>query len=136
MADTVKTTYADEKFDFTAAVPMYSKDQKRRGYNQSEEIAKALAGFIGVDFKKDLIKKIYPTDKQSSRNMIDRSGNVLGVFDVEENVDGKSILLVDDVRTTGSTFSECGKMLYLMGAKRVCCISFATGKYKKQRKKE
>ena len=63
--------------------------------------------------------------------MITRSGNIFGVFDVVESVEGKSVLLVDDIRTTGATLSECGKMLYLMGAKRVCCISAATRKFKK-----
>lgn len=134
MAERIRSEYADESFDFIAAVPMFEKERRRRGYNQSEEIAKALAVILKTDYKKDLIKKIYSTKRQSDSRMINRTGNVFGVFDVAENTDGKSVLLVDDVRTTGSTLSECGKMLYLMGAKRVCCVSAAAVKYNKKAK--
>ncbi|MBQ6555196.1 MAG: ComF family protein [Clostridia bacterium] len=134
MAERVRSEYYDESFDFITAVPMRGKERSRRGYNQSEEIAKALAELIGTECKKDLIKKIYSTERQSDSRMVNRTGNVFGVFDVAENIDGKSVLLVDDVRTTGSTLSECGKMLYLMGAKRVCCISLAAVKYNKKAK--
>ncbi len=134
MAQKIRSDYADERFDFIAAVPMRTKERRRRGYNQSEEIAKVLAKITGTDYKKGLIKKLYSTKRQSDSRMINRTGNVFGVFDVEENVDGKSVLLVDDVRTTGSTLSECGKMLYLKGAKRVCCVSLAAVKYNKKAK--
>ena len=133
MADCVKEKYDGEKFDFITAVPMYSSDRKSRGYNQSDELASSLSKKLGIEFR-SVIRKIYHTDKQSGKQMTDRTGNVFGVFDVEENLEGKSILLVDDIRTTGSTLSECGKMLYLAGAKRVCCVSIAAAKFKKKNK--
>ena len=133
MADYINEKYYGEKFDFITAVPMYFSDRKARGYNQSDELAAALSEKLGIEFR-SVIRKIYHTDKQSGKQMTDRTGNVFGVFDVEENLEGKSILLVDDIRTTGSTLSECGKMLYLAGAKRVCCVSIAAAKFKKKNK--
>lgn len=129
--DNIRERFADERFDFIASVPMYYKDRRKRGYDQSELLASHLSKRLGVPYRKKLIVKIYPTEKQRDQSYLGRSGNVLGVFDVKENIDGSSVLLIDDIRTTGSTLSECGKMLYLKGAKRVCCAAVAAGKKKK-----
>jgi predicted amidophosphoribosyltransferase len=54
-----------------------------------------------------------------------RKGNVAGVYQVDINMDliGKKILLVDDVKTTGATLNECAKEVKLYGAEKVCCVT-------------
>ncbi|MBQ8228616.1 MAG: ComF family protein [Clostridia bacterium] len=126
--------YSDENFDFITCVPLHPDDLKQRGYNQSHLLAESLSKKLNIEFKSDVLRKIYHTEKQSGALPLERSGNVLGVFDVDENIDlnNKKILLVDDIETTGSTLSECGKMLFLAGAEKVCCLSVAVTKLKKK----
>ncbi len=124
--------YSDEEFDLITYVPLYKEDLKTRGFNQSKLLAGCISDKTGIPLKENLIKKIYPTKKQSKSDMIERYGNVLGVFDIDRDVDltGMRVLLVDDIETTGSTLSECGKMLFLAGAEKVCCLSAAVTKKK------
>lgn len=130
MYDALCERLMGERFDFITFVPMYKSDFKIRGYNQSEIMARHISEITGIPVKDNLIKKIYKTDKQSKQNVIRRSGNVLGAFDVDEDISGCSVLLVDDIKTSGSTLSECGKMLYLNGAENVCCLCSAVVKRK------
>ena len=79
--------------------------------------------------------KIYETDKQHGLKHYLRKGNLTGVFDVKnpDDVAGKTILLCDDISTTGETLNECAKMLWLYGAKEIYCISVALTKAKKHK---
>ena len=97
-------------------------------------MAERVSRNVGVPFKDGILKKIYHTEKQSGTSPVERFGNVFGVFEVNKEVDlsGMRILLIDDIETTGSTLSECGKMLFLAGADRVCCLSVAVTKLKKK----
>lgn len=137
MLKTLEEKYHDEKFDFIACVPLHKKDRRKRGYNQSERLALYLSEETKIPFKSNLIQKNYYTKTQSSQSMIKRSGNVLGAFELraDSDVNGCSVLLIDDIKTTGSTLSECGKMLLLAGAENVCCLSAAVTKIEKQRKR-
>lgn len=130
MYDVMNERLINEKFDFIAYVPLYESDYKIRGYNQSRIMADVISEKTGIPIKAGLIKKIYRTDKQSRQSSVRRSGNVMGAFDVKEDVSGASVLLIDDIKTSGSTLSECGKMLYLMGAENVCCLCSAVVKHK------
>ncbi len=134
MYDVFKQQYGDEAFDFITYVPLHGADLKSRGYNQSRMLAEYLSQKTGIVCKDNVIHKIYRTEKQSGTSSVERFGNVLGVFDVDKSLDlaGMRILLVDDIETTGSTLSECGKMLYLAGAEKVCCISVAVTKIKRK----
>ncbi len=126
--------YSGENFDFITYVPLYESDFKRRGYNQSQLLARKLSEKAGIPCKDNVLRKIYKTEKQSASTTLERSGNVLGVFEVDKSADLKDmkILLVDDIETTGSTLSECGKMLYLAGAEKVCCLCAAVTKLEKK----
>ena len=75
-----------------------------------------------------MILKIYPTRIQHKCvHWTERKGNLLGAFDVNQkySVEGKRILLIDDVKTSGATLSECGKMLFLYDAESVYCLTAA-----------
>ena len=77
--------------------------------------------------------EIFDNDIQHESSQHRRKGNVLGVYDVRENedVNGKAILLVDDIKTTGATLNECAKILKIRGAEKVYCVTVAlTGQEK------
>ncbi len=134
MLDAFCERYAEESFDIITCVPLYPEDLKNRGYNQSRLLGEYISLNTQIPFMDGVLKKIYRTEKQSGTSPIERFGNVLGVFEVNKEFDlsGMKILLVDDIETTGSTLSECGKMLFLAGAEKVCCLSAAVTKLKRK----
>jgi len=127
MAECFKERYADIHFDCIAYVPMERKRKRKRGYNQSELLAKELSDILKIPCADNLILKIFPTELQHECTELERKGNLLGAFDINKDFDinGKTVLLVDDVKTSGATLNECGKMLFLYGAERVFCLTAA-----------
>ncbi len=110
-----------EDIDFITWVPVSTLRRLKRGYDQSSLITKSLEKELGIPAK-HLLKKVRHNPPQSGiRDASKRRANVLGVYRVlrPELVRGKTILLVDDVVTTGATASECAKMLMTSGAKQV-----------------
>ncbi len=105
-------------------VPMTEADERRREFNQSEVLAREVASLLSLPVK-PLLRKLYQTTKQKALPMMERSGNVLGVFDVNTPLMERRILLVDDLITTGSTLHECAKMLKIYGAETVTALTFA-----------
>ncbi len=124
MATVVKREYGTSLPDIISFVPVTERDGFSRGYNQSELLAIALSERLGIPMQ-PLLVKLYETKPQKALRAQFRSGNVFGVFDVQSDVTlaSKTILLVDDVLTTGSTLNECAKMLKLYGAHKVFCIT-------------
>ncbi len=100
-------------FDAIVPMPLSKKSLKERGYNQSALIAKKISEYFSVDYFDDVLIKIKETKKQSDLKLSDRKKNVKGVFSVcaEDELQGKHILLVDDIFTTGSTMREAAKTL-------------------------
>ena len=135
MAKTANERFADKNFDVILPVPMTKKSLRKRGYNQVECLADMLSEKLETDCRKNVLLKIYETDKQHSMSYLMRKGNLTGVFDVSDPdfVNGKRILLCDDISTSGETFNECAKMLWLCGAADVCCICLALTKPKKKK---
>lgn len=133
IARAVNENFADVHFDYVACVPMRRRELNKRGYNQSELLAKRVADIIGVPFA-DLLVKTENTSPQKSCSERERRVNVYGVFDVKDKplVNGKTILIVDDVKTTGATLSECAKILNIYDAKSVYCAAFAATYTKKR----
>lgn len=127
MANTVKDRFADIDFDLIIDVPMTEKSKKNRGYNQCSLLAEKIALNLGIEYKSNVLSKIYETDKQHLLKLFLRKGNLIGVFDVAnpDMVKDKIILLCDDVSTSGETLNECAKMLWLYGAKEIYCIALA-----------
>lgn len=127
MASTVKDAYGGTAFDFIAEVPMTAAGEKERGYNQVRLLAERLGSLLGIEHKRGLMIKLYETQKQHGLSRFLRKGNLTGVFDVSEPsvVEGKTILLCDDISTSGETLNECAKMLWLYGAREIFCITVA-----------
>ncbi len=135
MAQTVKQRFSDVHFDFITEVPMTEKSLKKRGYNQCSLLANGISKLSDIEYKTGVLVKLFDTKIQHKLSFYLRKGNLTGVFDVSEPalVKDKTILLCDDVSTSGETLNECAKMLWLYGAKEVYCVSCALTKSKKKK---
>ncbi|MDE5756739.1 MAG: ComF family protein, partial [Clostridia bacterium] len=118
--------------DVVIPVPLTKKNRVGRGYNQSWEIAKRFADAVNLTADKDIVAKIKNTQEQAKLGGKEREENILGAFEVErpEAVKNKSVLIIDDVMTTGSTASEIARVLKKAKAKEVYLLTFASTKYK------
>lgn len=113
-------------------VPLSPKRQKKRGFNQAEEIAKIFSQNDSRSFSlvKDLLIKTKETKSQVTiRERTQRLNNLGGVFAIKDKkkIRGKTIILLDDVTTTGTTLTECEKVLKKKGAWRVIKMAVAHG---------
>lgn len=111
--------------DIVTAVPMGGTKVKKRGFNQSELVARAVAEKIGRQYR-SLLKEVGKARTQKDLNFLDRFLNVLGRYEaVGDNLRGARVLLVDDVFTTGATINECTRLLKQAGAGEVYAVAFA-----------
>ena len=117
--------YKGIAFDCITFVPMTKEKQKKRGYNQSELLAKEVAKHMNLPCMQ-LIAKIKTTPPQKTGSARKRRINLRGSFDLADGVwvENKTILLIDDIKTTGSTLNECAYVLNAYGAKAVYAAAF------------
>ena len=122
----VKENFSDISFDSVTYIPMLKADEAKRGFNQAKLLADCVSQGCDIPLEDLLIKK-RKTKMQKRQSAKDRFINMYGVFDLAENADVKDkiILLVDDVKTTGSTLSSAALTLKAYGAKRVYCAVYA-----------
>ncbi len=127
MAQTVLLRFPDVRFDVIAAAPMRRRAIARRGYNQSELLARELSRMLGTDYRKNALVKLRDTAHQSSLGAKERLVNLSGAIGVSRRFEpkGLTVLLVDDIATTGATLDECAGALLSRGAKKVYAITFA-----------
>lgn len=125
----LRESYPDMPFDGVCYVPQTGAEMRERGYNQAERLAQEFCTQTGL-IKLNALVKLYDTHRQRDLPAAARSGNVMGVFDVAgtKNVHEMNILLVDDIKTTGSTLNECAKMLMIHGANTVTAAVYAIAK--------
>ena len=119
-----------EGFDILTWVPISYLRKRRRGYDQVELLARAVGQELGLT-PIPLLKKIRNNRQQSSiTGEAERRANVLGVYRVldEDSSQGKRILLLDDILTTGATAGECARVLLTAGAKEVHCAAVAAAR--------
>ncbi|MFQ9212314.1 ComF family protein [Eubacterium ventriosum] len=111
-------------------VPMYKDKEIKRGYNQAEVFGRALSKETGIalDDKCIIRKKSTVPQKKLSNEM--RKINLQKAFGVDRKIcsEYKTVLLVDDIYTTGSTFDACAKVLKVAGVEKVYCLSVAVGR--------
>lgn len=127
----VQEVYRDIDFDYITYVPLRKFRLLKRGFNQPQLIADTLSKRLDVEAI-GLLSKVRYTGVQHHKSARERSADVFGAYDVIDEykykLDGKTILLIDDVKTTGSTLNECAKMLKIYGAKNVYAAAFAATK--------
>ena len=126
MADCVKEDFKDVKFDFICFVPFGKLQKIQRAYNQSELLAEKISEKLDLPLN-SVMTKLFETRPQHKMESQYRKGNVFGVYDIKDKKDvaGKTILLVDDVRTTGATLNDCARILKIRGANKVYCTVVA-----------
>lgn len=136
MAKAVKEDFGEKQFDFICFVPFTGWQRIKRNYNQSEILAENLAKELKMPLC-NIMVKLFETKSQHKMNSRARKGNVFGVYDVKNgiNVKGKTILLVDDVKTSGSTLDDCAAILKIRGASEVYCVTAAIAGFKKKEEK-
>lgn len=121
-------------FDILTWVPISDRRKRKRGYDQVELIANALAQELGVTAQ-PCLKKLRDNPAQSGIvGQAERRANVLGVYQTlnADLLKGKSVLLLDDIITTGATAGECARVLLTAGAKEVdLAVVAAARKHKK-----
>lgn len=111
--------------DFIIAVPLHKLKKAERGFNQSYYVAMGLVKNLDVKVKTGIIKRKRFTVTQTKLNAEERKENMKDAFVIKNKkiIEGKNIILLDDVITTGSTVSECAKVLKQNGANNIFAIS-------------
>lgn len=116
--------YSSIDFDYITYVPMSATEYKERGFNQTKLLAKDISRKTKIKCRK-LLKKTRKTKHQMSLKAKERATNLKDCFKPTEEIKGKKVLLVDDIKTTGTTLNECSKALRQAGAREIYCITFA-----------
>ncbi len=125
----IEREYGAVEFDCVTFVPMTRIKEMRRGFNHAELIAKRVSDNLHLPMR-SLLKRSLGIHSQKSLNSVNRYKNVRGKFHTVKSVQGMTVLLVDDVITTGATLSECALQLKSAGAAAVFSATFAST-YKK-----
>lgn len=117
-----------DNYDFEIVpVPIFSKREKMRKYNHMNLVGEELARLLGCSVNTELIKRIKDTKPQYQLKKAERMKNLAGAFEVnKEKYSGKTILLIDDICTTGSTFEEMIKELQKSGIVDIVCLAATT----------
>ena len=123
--------YFPEKF-LVVPVPLHWTRQNWRGYNQAEILAKIAAEVFDFEFTPNIVRRTRFTKPQTQLTRKKRLKNIHGAFALcddlaKEKIKGKSILLIDDVWTTGATLKECAKVLKRNGANKVWALTLTKG---------
>ena len=127
MAEGLSRYWGPGSFDLLIPVPLHRQRLRERGFNQVLLLVKEMSFRTGIPYRKTMLQKKKPTIPQVTLSGPEREKGLRGAFDVigKEELVGKSILLVDDVYTTGATVNECSKVLRRGGAKRVDVLTLA-----------
>jgi ComF family protein len=127
MAAGLKHFLESDSFDLLLPVPLHTQRLRERGFNQALLLVKELSRRIGTPYEKTILQKKKPTVPQVNLSGGEREKGVRGAFHVmgEKDLEGRSVLLVDDVYTTGATVNECSKVLLRGGAKKVDVLTLA-----------
>lgn len=113
--------------DVIIPVPLHKKKQQLRGYNQSEWIVRGIAAVTGISVNTESIIRRKNTETQTRKSTFERWENVDGIFELysSEHLQGKHVLVVDDVLTTGATTVACASALMEVQGIRISILTLA-----------
>lgn len=113
--------------DVIVPVPLHPKKLRKRGYNQSAFFAWGLAQSMDLPVAEQGMKRIKDSESQTHKNRYERYENMIKTFEVHDPsaIDGRHVLLVDDVLTTGATLEACAQVLWKHGAAKVSAVTIA-----------
>ena len=128
----VRARFKVDEADVVVPMPSTIRHRLDRGYNQCEYLGKALAKRLGKPFCARALRRVGSPRRQGGLSEEERRANVVGTFACRRSfasapATGRpaTVLVVDDVMTTGSTLSECARELKRAGAARVWCVTLA-----------
>lgn len=128
MSERIINDFKGIKFDAITAVPMKPFKKFEKGYNHSEVLARKISKSIGVPYKETL-KYVGKGKSQHTLSRNDRFENVRGLYSARKIENIKTILLIDDIKTTGASLNECAKELMFAGVEDVyCAVAIVNGK--------
>ncbi len=119
-----------EGIDLIIPIPLEKKRQRKRGYNQSLEIAKGVNEVTGIPIMNDAVERITFDESQTHKSITRRMESVENAFRAKEGVslDGKHLLIIDDIVTSGATVCACVKALMQCGDIKVSVLSLGMAK--------
>ena len=115
-----------EKFDMITPIPLHPVRLRERGYNQSALLSLGLSRHYGVMHTENLLIRQKCTQTQTELGAKQRWTNIQGAFRIKNpsDVAGKTVVLIDDLYTTGATVNSAAEALKAAGAARVCVLTF------------
>lgn len=127
MGERLILSEAFASIDLIIPIPLHKKKERKRGYNQSGSIAEGIAAVLGVPVQHNAVIRKVATSSQTNKTRFKRYENMRAVFTVPDRatIEGKHILLVDDVITTGATIESCANELHKSGIKKLSIAAAA-----------
>ena len=133
MAICVKNEYKNIHFDGITYVPLSKRKSFLRGFDQCEVLARKMSKILNIQFLPDALSCKYKSTSQHDMSIKEREKHVKGMYSYRYSNFGRTILLVDDIKTTGATLNECAKQLLISGADRVYCVTGLMSENKKKK---
>lgn len=129
-AQTLKDCHEISSADFIIPVPLHPKKQKQRGFNQSEEFAKGLSKELNIPLNTKNLQRNAFTETQTRKRKFERWENVKDKFELQNvnEFENKTVVLVDDVITTGATIDACYQALSKAPGVKISVLSLAYAK--------
>lgn len=127
VADVLRENFDISTIDVITSIPLHKKRKKERGFNQSEIFAREISLLTGIKYV-ELLRKVKNNKIQHKLSLDERIENVKNVYELREDVDvkGKTVVICDDILTTGNTMSECANVIFLAGAKQILGATIAS----------
>lgn len=134
MALSIKQNFSDINFDTVVYVPMNKFRELRRGYNQSEVLAKKIAALLNLPLSENVLGVKLRRRIQHNLPHDKRFDNVKDKYYYKRSLKGKTVLLIDDIKTTGASLNQCALQLLRGGAVSVyCATTLITNNAKKEK---
>ena len=127
LGKSIKEAPLFQGLDFLIPVPLHPKREKQRGYNQSTMIAQGVSEVTGIPIGDVFLVRLVNTTTQTHKTKEERWENVKDIFEIRhpERLEGKYVLLIDDVLTTGATLEACALKLSTVPGITISCATAA-----------
>lgn len=126
----IEKELATLELDGVIPVPLHKTKKRKRGYNQSDVIAKGIQNVTGLNLMTDVLIRTRNVNTQTKKGKVERWQNVDSLYQVRDKklLEGKKVLLIDDVITTGATISMAAEILAETGVAEIYFGCIASGK--------